>query len=144
MMNDFKELWSDLTPKGRVCAVLLLPLSTVGIALMARRALAEKGCAAVVGFWGHVEVGVQALLLGLFMAFVITYLIRIILGIPEIAGEVKNKLENRRVKKAWKIKHYGHTHFEIKWKPVLAVLAIGAAIVLFGSGIGYIAWLLSC
>lgn len=147
-MSAFKEFWSELTPKGKVCVALLLPLAIVGIAFVAHGLLAEKGCAAVVGFWGHVGVGAQALVLGLFMACMAAGLIRAILGTPEIAEAARGRLEVHRAKKAWEIEHFGHILSKVEWKPavriVLIILAVGAVVVLLGSGIGYIAWLLSC
>ena len=39
-MGFKKDVWDDLKPKGKLCLVLLLPLAIVGVALVARGALA--------------------------------------------------------------------------------------------------------
>lgn len=147
-MGILRETWSDLKPKGKVCVALLLPLAIAMVAIAAHTALAKKGCAVVVGFWGHVGVGAQALVIGLFLACVIAGLLRLVLGIPEISAAAKQEIERRQQSRAWEIEHYGRALDKMDWGPVLAILAIalvlGAAVILFGGGIGYIAWLLSC
>lgn len=147
-MSIIGESWSDLKPKGKVCVALLLPLAIAMVAVAAHTALAKKGCAPVVGFWGHVGVGAQALVIGLFLACVVAGLLRLILGIPEISAAAKQEIARRRQSREWEIEHYGHVIDKMDWGPVLAILAIalalGAVVILFGGGIGYIAWLLSC
>ncbi len=141
-------MWNELKPKGKICLILLFPLAVAMVAIMSQKVLAQKGCAAIVGFWGHVGVGAEALVLGLFMAAIATGLLRVILGVPEIAGAAKGSLEARRQKRARDIEVYGHTVSSVDWAfykgLTLVCLCVGAAIVLFGAGIGYIAWLLSC
>lgn len=147
-MGFARDVWDDLKPKGKVCLVLLFPLAIAGVAIVAHSLLAERGCAVAVGFWKHVGLGAQALVLGLFLAGLAAGLLRAIIGIPEITEAAKQKLEEHHAKKAWEIEHYGHTISDTDWGAVLALLLIclaaGAVVILFGSGIGYIAWLLSC
>lgn len=147
-MGFRSEVWDELEPKGKACLVLLLPLAVAGVALVAHHSLADKGCAAVVGFWKHVDIGVQALVIGLFLAGAAAGLLRALVGIPEIAEAAKEKLEQRSARRADEIERYGHIVTKADWKPALAILAIClagiAVIILLGSGIGYIAWLFSC
>ena len=94
------------------------------------------------------EVGAKALVFGLLLAGLAAGLIRAIIGTPEIAAAAKEKLEWHRAKKAWEIERFGHTISKTEWGAMLAVgliaLVLGTVVILFGSGIGYIAWLLSC
>jgi len=146
-IKNVRMAWAGMKPQDQVCTVLMIPLGIVGVAFIAHGILADRGCAAHVGVWTYATDGLAALILGIVLGTYAAFLVRIVIGVPEIAMAAKKKVYKIRDEREWRRTHYPNDR-SFDWGPILRTtllfLVVAATVIMIGGGIGYITWLLFC